>query len=160
MAPIPDESKDNPEDNDPDCAGSEELETPDHIIPPGPETSSDEFESDSDEDGPASQGYMLLPQDPEEEVGAGDTLQPPPTPPSSALDGEILMTEPMTEVRGAGVDLSEAVARGKVHPAFAANFPDKKVPVHLQVTLYVFSSLLAFSSHLHYIEHAFPSLVL
>ena len=80
MAPIPDESKDNPADNDPDHAESEDLETPNHIIPPGPETSSDEDGYDSDEDGPVSQGYMLLSQDPEEELGAGDSLHPQPSP--------------------------------------------------------------------------------
>ena len=151
MAPIPDESKDNPADNDPDHAESEDLETPNHIIPPGPETSSDEDGSDSDEDSPVSQGYMLLSQDPEEEVGGGDSLHPQPSPPPSALDGENLATDSMTEVRGAGIDLSEAVAQGKVHPAFAANFPGNKVPVHLQVMpcAFIFMAAVNFSSPLH-----------
>ena len=132
MAPIPDENKDNPADR----ADSDELETPSHIIPPGHDTSSDEEGFDSEGEGPVNDGYMLLPQDPEEEGGGGgDALQPQPFPPLSALDGETLPPEPMTEVRGAGVDLSEAVAQGSVHPAFAANFPDNKVPVHLQVML-------------------------
>ncbi|KAK7104641.1 male-enhanced antigen 1-like isoform X2 [Littorina saxatilis] len=126
MAPIPDENRDNPADTDPNHA--EELETPNHIIPPAHDSSSDDDDFDSDTEGPAGDGYVLLPQGPEEdeEGGSGDVHHPQAWPPPSALDG--LPSEPMTEMRGAGVDLTEAIAQGNVHPAFVANFEDNKVP--------------------------------
>lgn len=138
MGPVPEEHQNNPEDRDlPNDSDSEELEMPNHNIPPPIDTSSEEDDDgDSDGEGPANDGYMLLPQDPEEEgVGDGgeEAFQSQALPPLSALEVGALPSESMTEVRGAGVDVTQAVAEGNVHPAFAASFPDNKVPVHLQV---------------------------
>lgn len=135
MGPVPKDNQTNPEDKDLPChSDSDELETPNHVVPPADDSSTDE-EADSDVEGPANDGYVLLPQDLEEEGGGdGDeTVQSQPFPPLPTLDGDLLPAESMTEVRGTGVDVSQAVTEGNVHPAFAASFPDNKVPVHLQV---------------------------
>ncbi|KAK7506993.1 hypothetical protein BaRGS_00001844 [Batillaria attramentaria] len=129
MSPIPDENQDNPSDYDPD-KDPEELETPD-IIPPVGDESSSEGEDDSDMEAEgANDGYMPLPQEPEEDGGGGDSVMPPLP---QSVEASIHSDESMTEVRGAGVDISESVAQGNVHPAFMANYPDNKVPVHLQM---------------------------
>lgn len=130
MSPIPDESKENPSDYDPDKE-STELETPDIIPPVGGESSSDEADDSDMDEGGANDGYMLLPQEPDDGGGGeGDNVVAP-IPPS--VEASIMSDESMTEVRGAGVDISSAVAQGNVHPAFMAGFSDNKVPVHLQV---------------------------
>lgn len=128
MSPVPDENQNNPSDYDPD-KDCEELQTPDIVPPIGETSSSDEADdSETEEDG-ANGGYMLLPQEPDDGGGGESTV--PPLPPS--VEASILSDESMTEVRGAGVDMSAAVAQGNIHPAFMGRFPDNKVPVHLQV---------------------------
>ena len=140
MGPVPEDQQDNPADNDhPNHSDTDELESPNHIIPPGDGSSTDDDDAadiDSDAEGPAGSGYMLLPQDPEEEGNGDGSFQAQPFSVPAMPEGA-LPTEPMTEVRGAGVDLSQAVAEGNVHPQFAACFPDNKVPVHLQVVFFI-----------------------
>ncbi|KAL8589706.1 hypothetical protein ACOMHN_027214 [Nucella lapillus] len=123
MGPVPKENQTNPEDKDRPChSDSEDLETPNHVVPPAVDSSTDD-DMDSDGEGPAGDGYTLLPQD--EEVGGDGTGQPQAFPPQ---DSDLLPAESMTEVRGEGIDVSQAVAEGNLHPAFAASFPDNKVP--------------------------------
>lgn len=147
MAPIPDERETNPSDQDPGRdEGSEELESPEHIIPHQIESSDDD---DSETEGPESAGYQLLPQCPDdddedkEEDGSGDfeSLETQLASSIPSVDELNLPPEPMTEVRGAGVDVSQAVAAGSVHPAFAAQYADNKIPVHLQVVKLIFLQL-------------------
>ncbi|XP_076463853.1 uncharacterized protein LOC143296002 [Babylonia areolata] len=137
MGPVPKENQNSPADSDHPGPHSdpEELEAANHIIAAADASSSDDDGGgDSDGEGPAGQGYMLLPQDPDEEEGGGEGEGTIPSfPPLSALEGDCVSTRSLTEVRGAGLDLTHAVAEGNVHPAFAASFPDNKVPVHLQV---------------------------
>lgn len=134
MAPIPDEKETNSSNRTPNHNEDDvELEMPTHIIPPATDSSDDgngdDDGADSDSEDLAHGGYMLLPQDEDDDGEEGGEVCSPP----SVLEDMSLPPEPMTEVRGAGVDVTEAVAQGIVHPAFAANFPDNRIPVHLQI---------------------------
>lgn len=129
MSPIPDDNQHTGSDYDP-SQEQDELETPD-IIPPVASASSSDEENNSDMEEDENNGYMLLPQEPDDDGGGDGGWMGPPSPQS--VDAAILSQESLTEVRGAGVDISASVAQGNVHPAFMANFADNKVPVHLQL---------------------------
>lgn len=127
MSPIPDET-DNPSRNDPNKTDTDELEMPDHLFYPAEVSSSDDDEAAEGDNG----GYVLLPQEPDndDEESSDEThfsgLE-------AARDGSEIPVELMTEMHASGIDLSQSVAQGIVHPAFIAKFPDNKVPFYLQV---------------------------
>lgn len=138
MSPIPDENDGRSSEDDPGKIESDEFDNPDHILYPDGGSSTDD-----ESDGDVNDGYTLLPQEPDEgeendsdqEGGVDETM-------TTEAD---FPAESLTELHGAGVDMTEALEKGSIHPAFLSKFPDNKVPTYLQVSVYL-SNLSVYQS--------------